>query len=262
MKLLFYHGPGDWVTSAIRFLTQGPYSHVELQFTDGCRFFASGHGKYTGTHMICDRKVYDTDWDQVLIPATQEQEEAAEQYIYHLTGFPFDFRGMIGFIVPFLDCRRKAKYCSAIVLDVLQRALHMFPGVQLKTSPNGLHRLFISRHSLVISAPAPVDAEPSSSISPDLDPAGDNRTEPGSDVAPPTEPRPLAAAMGANETRGLQALAVSSWNTAVSQSRRMLMYLTPASDRSRAASAYRVVKASAGAIAAACCSWRGTPGKR
>jgi hypothetical protein len=203
IKLLFYHGPGDWVGKAIRVLTHGPYSHVELQFTDGCRFFASGHGKYTGTHMICDRKVYDRDWDQVLIPATEEQEEAAERYISHLTGFPFDFRGMIGFMIPFLDCRRKARYCSAIVLDVLQRALHMFPGVPLKTSPNGLHRLFISRHSLVISAPAPVDAEPSSSISPKSDPPGDTSAKTASDVASPPEPRPLAATDGAHETRDL-----------------------------------------------------------
>jgi hypothetical protein len=195
MKLLFYHGPGDWVGKAIRFLTQGPYSHVELQFTDGCRFFASGHGKYTGTHMICDRKVYDADWDQVLIPATEQQEEAAEKYISHLTGFPFDFRGMIGFVVPFLDCRRKARYCSAVVLDVLQRALHMFPGVQLKTSPNGLHRLFLSKHSLVISAPAPADAEPSSPTSPNSDrPAA--WTEPAINAASPPELLPLAAAIG------------------------------------------------------------------
>jgi hypothetical protein len=193
MKLLFYHGPGDWVGKAIRFLTQGPYSHVELQFTDGCRFFASGHGKYTGTHMICDRKVYDSDWDQVLIPATEEQEEAAEKYIFHLTGFPFDFRGMIGFMVPFLDCRRKAKYCSAIVLDVLQRALHMFPGVQLKTSPNGLHRLFLSKHSLVISAPAPVDPA-TSLILPDSDPPGDPRPAPGAHTTPLAGPLPQAAA--------------------------------------------------------------------
>jgi len=39
-------------------------------------------------------------------------------------------------------------------LDVLQRSLHMFPGVQLKTSPNGLHRLFIAEHALLVSAPA------------------------------------------------------------------------------------------------------------
>lgn len=38
IKLMFYWGPGDFVTRLIRRLTGGPYSHVEMQFTDGCRF--------------------------------------------------------------------------------------------------------------------------------------------------------------------------------------------------------------------------------
>jgi hypothetical protein len=194
MKLVFYYGPGDLVSKIIRLLTHGPYSHVELQFTDGCRFFASGHGIYTGTHLICDRKVYSPNWDQVLIPATEEQEEAAERYIFHLVGFPFDFRGMIGFLVPFFDRRRKAKYCSSIVLDVLQQSLHMFPGVQLKTSPNGLHRLFVAEHALVISAPAPIDPA-SSLILPDSDPPGDPRRATGADASELPAPWPQAGAV-------------------------------------------------------------------
>jgi len=145
MKLMFYYGPGDLVTKIIRLVTRGPYSHVELQFTDGCRFFASGHGIFTGTHMICDRKIYGTNWDEILIPATWEQEKAVERFTFHLIGFPFDWRGMISFLLPFFDRRREAKYCSSIVLDVLQHGLHMFPEAQLKISPNGLYRLFISR---------------------------------------------------------------------------------------------------------------------
>jgi hypothetical protein len=152
MKLVFYYGPGDMVTKIIRFLTHGPYSHVELQFTDGCRFFSSGHGIHTGAHMICDRKIYPKNWDEILVPATQEQETAAENYIFHLIGFPFDWRGMVGFLLPFFDRRRKAKYCSSIVLDVLQQNLHLFPGVELKISPNGLYRLFMAEHPLVIFA--------------------------------------------------------------------------------------------------------------
>jgi hypothetical protein len=35
---------------------------------------------------------------------------------------------------------------------VLQQSLHMFPGVELKISPNGLYRLFVSAHPLMISA--------------------------------------------------------------------------------------------------------------
>jgi len=155
MKLAFYFGPGDLMGKIIRLLTFGPYSHVEIQFTDGCRFFASGHGLHIGTHMICDRKIYDKDWDQILIPATEDQEKAAERFIFDLIGLPFDLRGMLAFPLPFIGRKRKARYCSSIILNVLQSSLHMFPGKHLKISPNGLYRLFLSRHSLVISAPVP-----------------------------------------------------------------------------------------------------------
>jgi hypothetical protein len=152
IKLLFYFGPGNRVTGIIRRLTSGPYSHVEMQFTDGTRFFSSGHGIHTGCHMICDRKLYDEHWDLVLVPATWEQEKAAEKYAFHMIGIPFDFRGMAGFVLPFFGRRRKPRYCSSLVLDVLQQSLRMFPGIGLRISPNGLHRLFLAAHPLVISA--------------------------------------------------------------------------------------------------------------
>lgn len=155
VKLVFFWGPGDVVSRIIRVLTRGPYSHVELQFTDGSRMFASGHGQFTGAHMICDRKIYDQYWDRILIPATQAQETAAERYAFQLIGFPFDMRGMIGFLLPFLDRPSKPKYCSAVILDVLQQGFHMFPGVKLKISPNGLYRLFLAGHPLMIAAAAP-----------------------------------------------------------------------------------------------------------
>jgi hypothetical protein len=155
MKLMFYWGPGDWVSNVIRFVTRGPYSHVEIQFTDGCRFFSSGHGLYTGVRMINDRKVYDKYWDQVLIPATELQERAAQRFIFHLLGFPFDLRAMIYFLIPFLERRKRSRYCSAVVLDVLQESLGMFPGVHAKISPNGLHRLFVSGHAVLVASVVP-----------------------------------------------------------------------------------------------------------
>jgi hypothetical protein len=83
----------------------------------------------------------------------------AERFAFLLIGFPFDWRGLLSFLLPLIDRRRKAKYCSAIVLEVLQSTLHMFPEAQLKISPNGLYRLILSRRSTVISVPVP-DAVP------------------------------------------------------------------------------------------------------
>jgi hypothetical protein len=158
IKLVFYRGPGDLVTKIIHLLTMGPYSHVELQFSDGCRFFSSGHGIYQGSHMICDHKVYDHWWDALFLSVTKEQEDQAEAFCFHLIGIPFDWRGMVSFLIPLFDRRRKSKFCSSIVLDVLQRSLHMFPGVQLKTSPNGLYRLFLSEHPTSSSDVVPVSS--------------------------------------------------------------------------------------------------------
>ena len=156
MRLVFYRGPGDLVTKIIHLLTGGPYSHVELQFSDGCRFFSSGHGIFQGSHIICDHRVYDHWWDAIWLSATKEQEDGAEAFAFHLIGIPFDWRGMVSFLIPFFDCRRNSAFCSSIVLDVLQRSLHMFPGIQLKISPNGLYRLFRSEYPTMTSALVPV----------------------------------------------------------------------------------------------------------
>jgi hypothetical protein len=153
MKLMFYRGPGSIITRTIRRLTNGPYSHVELQFSNGRRFFASGHGVLQGSDLIRDHRVYDASWDTVFIPATQEQEKSAQRYAFGLIGIPFDMRGMIRFMFPG-GSHHKFRYCSAVVMDVLQSGLHMFPGESLKISPNGLHRLFLShKHSLTSEAP-------------------------------------------------------------------------------------------------------------
>lgn len=147
MKLMFYFGPGDLVTRLIRVITRGPFSHVELQFSNGWRFFSSGHGLYLGVHMHCDHKVYDQWWEPVVIPVSQEEEDAALRFAFQYIGLPFDWRGMFGFLLPFMDRRRKAKYCSSIILDVLQSSLHMLKEQELKVSPNGLYRLLTAELS-------------------------------------------------------------------------------------------------------------------
>ncbi|MGA3242277.1 MAG: hypothetical protein ABSG03_39005 [Bryobacteraceae bacterium] len=157
MRLVFYRGPGDLITRIIRLLTNGPYSHVELQFTNGNRFFSSGHGEFQGVHIVGDKKAYGPLWDSIVIPATQEQERAAEQFTSHLAGRPFDMKCMVEFVLPWRSCP-KPGYCSAIILDVLQNGLHMFPKVDFKISPNGLYRIFLSCHSTLVYSSMPDDA--------------------------------------------------------------------------------------------------------
>jgi hypothetical protein len=161
MKLMFYRGPGNIVTKIIRASTFGPYSHVELQFSNGRRFFTSGHGVFQGAHMVRDHRLYGPLWDAILIPVTQEQEDATQRVAFALIGLPFDFRGLFRFLLPGRP-RRKGKYCSALILDVLQNGLHMFSGVKPKVSPNGLHRLFLRhKHTLISDSvlPEPLPSE-------------------------------------------------------------------------------------------------------
>jgi hypothetical protein len=148
MKLVFYSGPGNLITKLIRMLTCGPYSHVELQFANGCRFFASGHGEYTGSHIVCDHRTYGKLWHTIRIPASRLEERDAQRFAFHLIGFPFGWKGLLSFLLPCIDRRRTAKYCSSIILDVLQNSMHLFPGVELKISPNGLFKLCLDNEFL------------------------------------------------------------------------------------------------------------------
>ncbi len=101
-----------------------------------------------------DHKVYDQWWKPVTIPVTQEEEDAALRFAFQYIGLPFDWRGMFGFLLPFIDHSRKAKYCSSVILDVLQSSLHMFQEHKLKVSPNGLYRLLSAHPPAALSLTA------------------------------------------------------------------------------------------------------------
>ena len=55
---------------------------MELYFTDGCRFFSSGHSKYQGVHMVDDENVYGPRSDRDVVSVIQVQERAAMVWQY------------------------------------------------------------------------------------------------------------------------------------------------------------------------------------
>jgi hypothetical protein len=122
------------LTKIIRVLTNGPYSHVELQFTQWPRVLCFWSRRIRRAQLIRDHKVYNPSWDPILIPATQEQEDSAQRFAFGLVGIPFDFRGLFRFLFPGRS-RRRGRYCSALILDVLQNGLHMFPNANLWCRP-------------------------------------------------------------------------------------------------------------------------------
>lgn len=139
MKLAFYKGAGDWITRTIRVLTRGPYSHVELVFTDGARFAASGRAP---AGVWFTHEPHGEGWDFLCLPATPDQERIARSFCAVLEGSAFKRRGLYRFVCPFLgDGPNSDWYCSELVLWMLQRCFGYFDGVKLKIHPNRLYRL-------------------------------------------------------------------------------------------------------------------------
>ncbi len=139
MRLAFYRGPGDWITRTIRLLTRGPYSHVELVFSDGARFSASGR---VPSGVRFEHEPHGAGWDFLLLPASPEQERVARVFCQVLAGSPFKWRGLYRFLCPWLgDGPNSDWYCSELTLWVLQRCFGLLPGERLKCSPNKLYRL-------------------------------------------------------------------------------------------------------------------------
>lgn len=143
MRLAFFRGSGDWITKAIRLLTRGPYSHVELVFSDGARFSASGR---VPAGVWFTHEPHGSDWDFLCIPATPDQERIARTFAAVLEGSAFQWRGLFRFLFPFVgDAPKSHWYCSELVLYVLQRCFGLLEEVPLKISPNKLYRVLTER---------------------------------------------------------------------------------------------------------------------
>jgi len=140
MHLAFYRGPGDMITHAIRHITHGPYSHVELLFPNGWCFSASGHLGNAGVRW--DRKDSMDEWDLVPLPGvTDRQVKAAIQYSNEMTCLKFDWAGMAGFVFPWIEDNPCQWYCSEICLAIMQDCFGMFVGKCRKIDPNTLYTL-------------------------------------------------------------------------------------------------------------------------
>lgn len=119
-------------------LTNGPYSHVELVFSDGRCFSASGHDG------VARWKVQDlsTAWDFVSIPGvTVEQETTAAAFVDPLHGTRFDYMAIYSFVLPFLPDDPARWYCSELCLVVLQQCCGLLKCLDKKIHPNRLFKI-------------------------------------------------------------------------------------------------------------------------
>ncbi len=115
---------------------------MELVFTDGARFSASGR---VPAGVRFNHEPHGEGWDYLPIPSTPDQERVARCFCAVLEGSAFKWRGLYRFIAPFIgDGPNSDWYCSELALWVLQRCFGYLERVSLKISPNRLYKLCVS----------------------------------------------------------------------------------------------------------------------
>lgn len=137
MRAAFYKGtrPGlqGIYSRAVRAIDRGPYSHVELVFSDGM----SGSASYIDGGVRLKRIDYNpAHWDFVELPSEQEQQ--ARDWFERNMGAPYDLMGNVRFVLPFLPDSQRGWFCS----EALGAALGW--AEPWRFGPNGLSALLRS----------------------------------------------------------------------------------------------------------------------
>ena len=92
---------------AVRVIDRGPYSHVELVFSDGM----SGSASYIDGGVRLKRIDYDSDhWDFIDLPPSLEPY--ARDWLERNAGAPYDLMGNVRFVLPWLADSELGWFCS------------------------------------------------------------------------------------------------------------------------------------------------------
>lgn len=150
MEVLCYKRRRGWLDTLIRWWTWGPYSHVELRFSDGMCFSSSWLkqpvkggwsicGLTAGTRFKWMLRLKPRSWDRFKVVATPEQEQAAREWCQKHRGLSYDLLGVLGFVLFKNLDDPKCWYCSEICARALTEAgIFRFPK---KLSPNFMARI-------------------------------------------------------------------------------------------------------------------------
>ena len=137
LKAAFYKAtrPG-WqgiYSRAVRWIDRGPYSHVELVFSDGM----SGSASYIDGGVRLKRITYDpAHWDFIDLPPSLEPY--ARDWFERNMGAPYDLMGNVRFVLPFLPDSQRGWFCSEAIAAALGWA------EAWRFGPNGLSALLRS----------------------------------------------------------------------------------------------------------------------
>jgi hypothetical protein len=115
MRVAFYKGKGLPYNYLVRWFEGGPYSHVELLFSDGI----SGSSSWMDKGVRLKAIGYSSDnWDFVDVP--YDDETFARQWFIEHQGARYDLFGQAKFIFGFVKPASTRYWCSEAVADALQ----------------------------------------------------------------------------------------------------------------------------------------------
>lgn len=117
-RIAFYKGTRPGIAGiynrGVRLWTRGPYSHVELIFSDGIAAsasFADGGVRFKSIEFD------PTHWDIIDLPA--EWEASARAYFEAHEGEKYDLLGNLHFVIGAVADSRDRKFCSEAVAGAL-----------------------------------------------------------------------------------------------------------------------------------------------
>lgn len=140
MEIAFYQAKyGQKFDKWISWFTWGPYSHVELVFSDGVFFSSSPRDDGVRFKKIEPKEDH---WRFYPVDVTSQQEQIVRDWCNTKVGLPYDWMGIHAFFIPWVIRQRKEEwFCSEICITALQ-LVDLFPGVRPhKTTPNRMAKL-------------------------------------------------------------------------------------------------------------------------
>ena len=149
MKIIFYENRyGDWTDKLIRWKTatwkqrfDGSWkdlpSHVELLMSSGLMFSASQYENEVRYKMF----KYSNAWTIIDLNTDVEQDKHIRNFCANENGKKYDYRGILGFLIPFVDDNRDKWFCSEICAEALKQVGYLDIEDSAKISPAKLKEL-------------------------------------------------------------------------------------------------------------------------
>jgi hypothetical protein len=145
VRIAFYRADrGTWIDRLIGSYDRGPYSHVELVFSNGVCFSSSYRDGGTRFKQI---DLDDGKWDVFDLPRVSDSDED-DLWLWcrDQAGVKYDLIGVLAFKLPFRQDGRRwfcSEVCSTGLIREGAMARGVGPGrvIPHRTTPNGLARV-------------------------------------------------------------------------------------------------------------------------